>query len=240
MLRIILFSIIFSTSLECAYCQSPEETYSLLINLSGKNDFTYVFKSVDSLSKLDLSNSKYFKLYIDRKIDLNFEHKRIVLFFKSSSFQMDFLIRNDSILFEAIKGDARNLLHYSYDTSQMSIFIKERNNLYGARKTISDLRKELVISESFAMYCGDALPLTSKGREIIDMANDQDVSEFRNMTQSFSPEIQAYGVVGLEMLKRDNFELSGYDKWVIEYIRKRNASVINCSGCFDGVVSKIY
>jgi hypothetical protein len=238
--RILLFSIVFATFSICSYCQSVEETYLQLIKISNKNDFTDIFRSVDSISKLDLENYKFFCLYLDRKIDLNYQHKRILFYFKSSSFQLDFLIRNDSILFEAIKAGNKNLVTYVYDTNQISIFVEERNKLYGAKKSVSDLKKELLFSESFAMYCGDALPLTDKGKKIINMVNDEEIEEFRNMTQSFSPEIQAYGVVGLEMLKRKDFELSDYDIWVVKYLRKRNAEVISCSGCFDGIVSKIY
>jgi hypothetical protein len=238
--RILLFSIIFSTFSICSYCQSVEETYLQLIKISNKNDFTHIFRSADSISKLDVEDYKFFRLYLDRKIDLNFHHKRILFYFKSNSVQLDFLIRNDSILFEAIKSGNKNLLNYTYDTSQISIFIEQRNKLYGAKKSFNDLKKEIIISESFAMYCGDALPLTDKGKKIIGMVNDEEIEEFRNMTQSFSPEIQAYGVVGLEMLKRNDFELSDHDNWVIKYIRKRNAEVISCSGCFDGIVSKIY
>jgi len=241
MTKTFLLSIIFSMSLvkNNAYCQSAEQTFSVLINLTKGNDFKKIFKSIDSLAKNDLVSNKYFQLYIDREIDLNVVHKRIELSMNSSSFQLDFLMRNDSILLKAVKGGKKSLLSYTYDTSQISIFVEERNKLFGAKKSISDLKRELLISESFAMYCGEVMALTSEGSKILAMVNDEDVDKFRRMTQSFSPEIQAYGIAGLEMLKRNNFEMSDYDNWVIQYIRKRNAEVISCSGCFT-IVSKIY
>jgi hypothetical protein len=238
--RLLIIIILFSKAFTGTYAQSNADVYSQLINLSRNNDFKEIYTSVDSLSKLPQSKMEYCGLQINRMIDLNFVHKRIKLFSVPYSFQMDFLIRNDTILFSAVKDIRKNQSHFEFDTSAITNFVDQRNELYGSNKSIHDLKKELLISESFAMYCGDGSPLTDKGRQIISMADDEEVDEFRTMTRSFSPEIQAYGVAGLERLKRKDFELSAYDSWVIDYIRKRNAEVISCSGCFDGIVRKIY
>jgi phosphoserine phosphatase len=60
------------------------------------------------------------------------------------------------------------------------------------------------------------------------------------MIKSLNCEIQAYGVTGLEMLQKKDFQISYKTQQLINYIKKRNTELVICSGCFSGVIEKIY
>jgi hypothetical protein len=223
------------------HCQTANESYTdVLHKVKEAKTFNQIYTSLDSLEKLYIPSRSGIDLYLDRSFDCGFTHKRILVRLNFFSFQLDFLTKRDSIFFLSLKSLEDNKKYFEFDKIEIDNLLVGRNKLYNSTKSIKNLESELTISESFAMYCGDGLPLTKKGKEILDLVDNENINEFREMTKSFSPEIQAYGVTGLEMIEKRNGELLPYDKWVINYLKKRNSEVITCSGCLDGIITKLY
>lgn len=119
-------------------------------------------------------------------------------------------------------------------------YLSKRNKIYRSKKKLNDIKEELTYPYSFAMYCGDTAPLTTKGKEILNQVDNEDVEAFRMMVRSISPEVQAYGVLGMELLEKREVHLLPFDRWLVQHLKKRDADVVICSGCIDGIVTKLY
>lgn len=91
------------------------------------------------------------------------------------------------------------------------------------------------------MYCGDGSPLTEEGIRINNLLKEDDpFPEITKLLQNLSCQVQAYGVTAINMLVNKGVAIDNFNNKLYRYIIKRNATVITCSGCFAGVVKKIY
>jgi hypothetical protein len=176
--------------------------------------------------------------YFDRDIDLGYQHQRINLQLNLERFQIDLFKRNDTIYSKTIRHyynpfdlDKTTIaFNSSTDTTQIAAYLKQRNELYNSKKTISDLTKEISKYEVFAFYCGDGLPETDEGKYIKKLVEDKNINALTEMLQSFCVESQAYGVSGYLMLKKKGYTIPTECWKLIKYIQIRNSQTITCSG----------
>jgi hypothetical protein len=229
--------------------QTTKATFKLVDGIILSENYSTVLST-----KLDSVKSKFnpsktnFSIKFDRDIDFGYKHKRIELRLNFEDFQIDLLAKNDTIY-------ARTIQHYysfddredgilnfdsSFTLGKVNEYLSIRNRFYRSNKTIADLLKELSEYKMYAFYCGDALPITDQGEYIQKLVEEKNVDKLFEMLQSISVETQACGVVGLSMLKKKGVRLTPETIKIVKYIKKRNSETVSCSGCFRGIILKIY
>lgn len=181
--------------------------------------------------------------YFNRDIDFGVKHHRILLGSYLARNQVDLLCRHDTVFLSTITVADYGIRNYNYsnfDSIVIDQFLAQRNKLYRSSKTIRQLIREISLAEEYAFYCGDANPKTEKGLYIEQLVDEKNAWTLIDMLKSFNCETQAYGVAGLEMLKKRGHQIATHPKKLIDYIKKRNAELVVCQGCFTGLVDKIY
>lgn len=181
--------------------------------------------------------------YFNRDIDFGFKHRRILLGSYFAGNQIDLLCRNDTIFLSSITFANYGIINYNYhnyDQTGIDQFLAQRNKLYRSSKTVQQLIKEISLPEEYAFYCGDAMPKTEKGIYIEQLVDEKNARALIDMLKSFNCETQAYGVAGIEMLKKRGHQISNNSKQLIDHIKERNAELVVCQGCFAGLIDKIY
>lgn len=209
--------------------------------IQGLNSFHSLQDTLNRFMKQHIPSRSGLTLQLDRTLDVSYTHKRLMLQLNYYSFQLDFITMGDSVYFTALtNSDDGRLKSFNAHESKLEDYLSKRNKLYRSKKKLSDIQKELTYPHSFAMYCGDTAPLTTKGEQILKLVDEQDIEAFRIMIQSISPEVQAYGVLGMELLEKREVPLLPFDRWLVQHLKKRDTDVVTCSGCIDGIVSKLY
>lgn len=213
--------------------------------LKKENSAKHFIKQLDSLhtkfSRHGLANT-----YIDRDVDFDVFHLRVNIFLNSESYQIDLLKGNDSLLTKSIKNYSNTLISDSplfvaiADSSKVLNFLRKRNTFYQSKKSISDLIKEMTMSEEYAFKCGYGSETTEQGTIVEALVEDENINELHKMLQSINIETQAFGVQGFRMLELANFYIPKYIRKIISHIKKRNSVTITCAGCFTGVLERIY
>jgi hypothetical protein len=240
-LRILILA--FSTfSFLSTYGQEAQIYFDKIENiLKSENLSTNLSNKLDSLKSKHIPSRSNFNNYLDRDLDFGCRHQRINLEINFEQFQIDLLKKNDTILVASLTTENYKKLKFSQvDTPKTAIYLKERNKFYKSSKTTIRLLDELSLDEMFAFYCGDGAPKTEKGFEIEKLVEDEKIDELTQMLKSICVETQAYGVAGFEMLVRQGYALPTDISRLITHIKKRNSETIICSGCFAGIVEKLY
>lgn len=227
--------------------QNKEETlvyFDLVkaIVATEKSDSNLVYR-LDTLASEFISLRSNVDDYFNRGIDFGFKHHRILLGSYLARNQVDLLCRHDTIFLSTITFADYGISNYNYsnyDPIVIDQFLAQRNKLYRSSKTIRQLIKEISLSEEYAFYCGDANPKTEKGKYIEQLVDEKNAWALIDMLKSFNCETQAYGVAGLEMFKKQGHQIADHSKKLIDHIKKRNAELVVCRGCFTGLIDKIY
>ncbi|MCS3797230.1 hypothetical protein [Niastella sp. OAS944] len=179
--------------------------------------------------------------YFNRDIDFGFKHRRINLRLNFARYQIDLLCRNDTIFLSSISSAGYKSINYNnYNKEVIALFLEERNKLYRSHKTPAELIKDLSLPEEYAFHCGDGMPKTKKGQYIERLVDEENTVALIDMLKSFNCETQAYGVAGLEMLKKQDYQISDGAQKLIDHIKKRNSDLIVCAGCLSGLIEKVY
>lgn len=78
--------------------------------------------------------------------------------------------------------------------------------------------------------------------EIGSLINFIDFKKYESLSKwirSVTPELQAYGLVGLLHLKNSGMEIKPEEVVIIDYIKNRNSDVFSCAGCTYGMTVKM-
>lgn len=247
MTRFLYLSIVSFLFYLTAKGQDKEETLGYFdlvktIVATEKSDSNLVYR-LDTLALKFISSRSDVRNYFNRDIDCGFRHRRILLGSYLAGNQVDLLCRNDTIFLSIItltEYGTINYNYYNYEQIVIDQFLAQRNKLYRSSKTVRQLVKEISLSEEYAFYCGDAMPKTEKGKYIEQLVDEKNAWTLIDMLKSFNCETQAYGVAGLEMLKKQGRQIADHPKKLIDHIKKRNAELVVCQGCFAGLIDKIY
>ena len=220
-----------------------EKNYLNLKNvLRTENIFTILEKKLNSI-KLTFKDQRnnFVDVLLNRDIDYNYKHKRIRVQFDRYNYRIDLITKNDSIYFKSLKTEYFKKYSYQFQNiKELKIFNDLRNKFYNSNKNLKNLSEELTMDETYAMYCGDGLPLTKQGKKIKSLVKEEDVESLSEMMSSYNCEKQSFGVLGFSLLYQKNVEITEKDKLIIEYIKKRNSELQICSGCIKGIIEKIY
>lgn len=251
MLKRSIVFLILLTICSKAYCQM--ETYYHKIEAVAYNEkiAKNLFKRIDSIKQTRRSNDSRVEVYFNRKVDFGYLHQRINITFNGvNRYHINLLTRNDSIYFSSVLYDEEfsdeaeklNVLqnHPKTDTLKVLEYLKRRNNFYGAKKTINNLKDELNLNETYAFYCGDGNPKTKKGKQIEALVAHKDLNSLKKLINSICCEQQAYGTAGIKMLEKKGVTISDDVKKLATYIDKRNSELVVCNGCINGLVKTNY
>jgi hypothetical protein len=232
--------------------------FFLFVGGQGKKETSAYFDLVKAIvmteklshnltNRLDTLKSKFIPSrsqvndYFNRDIDFGFKHRRISLSLNFADYQVDLLCRNDTIFVSSITSAHYKSINYdNYDKEEIEQFLNQRNNFYNSSKTTIQLIKEISLPEVYAFYCGDGNPKTQKGKYIEQLVDQENKATLAEMLNSLNCETQAYGVAGLEMLEKRDYQIPDDLQQLIIHIKKRNSELITCSGCTFGIVGKIY
>jgi hypothetical protein len=242
----ISLTILFILLANLTFSQNKEETASYFehVHIATENCI-----SADSLqSRLDTLILKFIPsrssvgTYFNRDIDFNFKHRRINGSLNGAAFQIDLLTRNDTIFLSSITTNYESLSYSHQEDAVINDFLDKWNKFYKSSKSLNELFNDLKQQEVYAFYCGDGMPKTEKGVYIEELAAQEDIAVFKQMLNSFNCETQAYGVAGFDILYKSESgaAISSQIRRVIKHIKKRNTELVVCSGCFSGLVEKIY
>ncbi len=209
--------------------------------IATENFGNNILYRLDTLKSKFILSRSYISDYFNRNIDLGFKHRRILLNINFAPYQIDLFCYKDTIVLKSLISVNNERIKYQhYNKKTIEQFLNERNKLYSSTKTPEQLLDDITLSEVYALYCGDGTPKTEKGKYIDQLVDSENIAILTEMIKSLNCEIQAYGVTGLEILQKKDFQISYKTLQLINHIKKRNTELVICSGCFSGVIEKIY
>ncbi|HEY9259269.1 hypothetical protein [Chitinophaga sp.] len=238
------------------YCQHFAKKDFDIINavVDSASTKAVLVKRLNGLLKNYMPSRSGIGAPLNRQLDGEFYHQRIVVRFYPNNFFINLLTRHDSIFFSTVcftgsafsegpgfkeADSAVRAIHYN--TAVMATFLKNRNSFYQSEKTLNDLAVELSGNDVYLMNCGAGSRLTVEDKQGNDLLKKEDpFPEIRAMLQNFSCEEQAYGVTAIDMLINKGVSIDNLTSKLYKYIRKRNTTVITCSFCIIGVTKKLY
>lgn len=210
--------------------------------ITAENNLTKLKGKLDSLklTSKDQRNNRIESL-LNRSIDFDYNHNRIIVRLDSWNYQLDLVSKNDSIYLTSLKTN--HFKEYTFQflsEKEMKIYLKKRNSFYHSYKNLKDLFREIPLEETFAMQCGDGLPYTKEGLEIKSLVKEEYVETLQEMLSNLNCEKQAFAVLGFQLLSKNGIVIPKESAEIIQHIKSRNSELLTCSGCINGVVKKIY
>jgi hypothetical protein len=237
-----IFSLSFFLSVQGQDMKETSAYFELIkAVVSSENLGNNLVYRLETLKSKFIPSRSHVTDYFNRDIDFSFKHRSIIVNLNFAGFRIDLLCRNDTIFLSSISSVDYKSMHYdNYHKEVIDQFLKQRNKFYSSLKTPRQLIIEISLPEEYAFYCGDGMPKTQKGKYIDQLVDDENTMTLIDMLKSFNCETQAYGVAGLEMLKKRDYLIPYDAKILIDHIKKRNSELIVCSGCLSGLIDKIY
>lgn len=176
----------------------------------------------------------------NRDVDFGYRQQRIISNLNDYHFFIDLLTKNDTIVLASVTNSFLTTTFEQHDTLYTADYLRQRNKFYRSSKSTKALFKELSMNETYAFYCGDGLPKTQRGKDIEQLVADENTDALTEMLRSINCETQAYGVAGFLMLEKNDYVIPYSIQRLITHIKQRNAELVTCSGCFSGIIEKIY
>jgi hypothetical protein len=220
-----------------------EKNYLKLKNIiSSENSLTELKVKLDSM-KMTFKDKRnnYVDYFLNRSIDFDYNHNRIRVFFELYEYQIDLITKNDSIYLKSLKTEYfKKFTFKTLNENKLKTYINLRNQFYNSKKNTKDLIKEISQNETYAMYCGDGLPITEEGIKLTKIVKVKNINALENILSNFNCENQSFAVLGFNMLIEKEIEISKEILKKIEHIKNRNSELQVCKGCITGIIEKIY
>jgi 2-hydroxy-3-keto-5-methylthiopentenyl-1-phosphate phosphatase len=237
-----IFSLLFFLSVQGQDKKETSAYFELIKAIaSSENLGNNLVYRLDTLKTKFISSRSHVTDYFNRDIDFGFTHRSIIVNLNFAGFRVDLLCRNDTIFLTSLSSaDYKSINYDNYHNEVIGQFLNQRNKFYSSSKTPRELIKEISLFEEYAFYCGDGMPKTLEGKYIEQLVDDENSDTLIDMLKSFNCETQAYGVAGLEMLKKKDYKIPDDAQKLIDHIKTRNTELIVCSGCLSGLIKRIY
>jgi 2-hydroxy-3-keto-5-methylthiopentenyl-1-phosphate phosphatase len=208
--------------------------------ISTENSGNSAVYRLDTLKSKFIPSRSHVTDYFNRDIDFGFKHRRILMSLNFAGYQIDLFCRKDTIVLSSVaSADYKSISYDNYNKEVIDQYLKQRNKFYSSSKTARQLIKEISLPEEYAFYCGDGMPKTQKGKYIEQLVDDENIATLTDMLKSLNCETQAYGVAGLQMLEKRDYQISYDTQKLIDHIKERNSELVVCSGCLSGLIEKI-
>jgi hypothetical protein len=235
---LLLFSVVMHSQVEFA-----ERNYrKVTAVLSKHSKYTQAKQELDSLrlTYKDTLNNRITFLY-KRSIDFDHYHVRLIAMFEMYEYQIDFVVKEDDILFTSLLTEYHKEFTYQERNNvALNSFLTQRNQFYSSNKTLKGLEKEIIKADVFAMICGDASNVTQQGKQIKRFARQRRFARLGKLLSHLNCEQQAFAVEGFSLLQAQSVAIPQKYLLLVEHIRNRNSEVQICSGSVTGFVEKIY
>ncbi|MGI4762660.1 MAG: hypothetical protein ACRYF0_18260 [Janthinobacterium lividum] len=245
MAKILLVLLLFVRLLQPARGQAadtPEKYLARIRSVVASEPLgSSVVQRLDSLVAKHIPSRSYLNGQFNRDLDVGFKQRRLVISLNFYRFQVNLLCRNDTIFLSTIDSEEdKKCSDHRYNHLLVVAFLQKRNEFYQSAQTAEQLLLDIASPREFAFYCGDGSPLTADGAMINQLVAKRKAAPLLAMLASFNCETQAYGVAGLQQLQRRGYRLPAASQALLDYIKARNSELVTCSGCFAGLVRKIY
>jgi hypothetical protein len=243
MRQIILFigSVVSSLSIQ-AQAKKEASTYFAMVEhvVSTATDLQSLVYRLDTLKTKFMPSDSYLDTSLSRELDFGYLHQRVSISFDFSEFQLDLLLNRSQISLWSLSSS-----EYDFRSSQLKErlvkqFIAKWNKFYASNKSKNDLVNEISSSDVFAFYCGNGGAKTEEGKKVEAVVGDRNIHALADMLRSFSCERQSYGVAGIAMIEKAGMEIDAETQHLVDHIKRRNAKIVICSGCFRGLIRRIY
>ncbi len=249
-LFILLF---FIACIKTSYGQQETYFYKIQALIAQGHSDTVFYKKLDSLKQTRRPNDSRIEILFNRDVDFGYKHKRIQVRLNSYGYQINLLVKNDTICFGSVIISVALGIEDVHDTSfnkrhsipiidsvRALMYLKSRNLFYNSSKTLKDLKNELDLDEFYALRGGDGYNDTQDKLHLDTLVKQRNFRELESMLNSISCEEQMYGVTGFDWLKNKKVKIPANDNKIIQYIRKRNSDIETCQGDVCGFISKAY
>ena len=178
-------------------------------------------------SKNEDANLRFYQI-LDRKLECGLRQ----LYFAKLQFYINFLFDNDTIVFISFDNyyDLGTLFEY-LDKNRFQSFIKIHESIYNVKiNSIDELLLPFQLQQ-FGTFCGIVGEPTDLGRSMIESVKKKRYKMLKKWSLSMSPEIQAYGVIGLLFLRVRGYKLQCDDLANIYHIQNLSLPLYTCNGC---------
>jgi hypothetical protein len=243
--------LLFTACIKTSYGQEETYFYKIQDIIHNEHLDTALHKKLDSIKQTRRPNDSGIKTVFNRDVDFGYRHKRIQVKFNSDYYQVNLLLKNDTICFGSVimsvgLGDEDEYNRWFnkkhsipiIDSPRALTYLKSRNLFYNASKTLKDLKNELGINEFYALRGGDGYNYTWNKLHLDTLVKQKNFRELESMLSSISCEEQMYGLTGFDWLKNERVKIPANDIKIIQYIKKRNSDLETCQGDVCGFISK--
>ena len=226
-ITVLLLLFIFSS------VKSQEEKYDLVMS----EVFEYLSKTdslqLNQLKNLDLkkSNIKDFKRIITQDVDFGisriiYEFTDVVLVEKNYryiQYKFQKYYFNNALLGNVLNDrDSRSNKTKYHFNSNITDFLKKRNEFYKTKLNKSDFFKESLKSLVYGDGCG-------AGMEKVKWMSSSNL------------ELQMWGYNQINyLLKKELIEINPFEEQIFNHIKERNAVIETCSGCTINLYERVW
>jgi hypothetical protein len=235
----LFLTILFQLTLFAVYAQPEIFQYKKITGITDKEHLaSQLYNKLDSFKHTRQPHNSNIETYFNRDIDFGYKHQRINLQLNGWYYQVNLLVKNDTVYLSSVKFDDMvtdmypKLNNLQIDTVNSSIYLTLRNNFYSSHKSIEELIKDLNLTEQFASNCGDGSPKTRRWTKLERQAKNNAQSSFLQLLQSISCEEQEYGVAGFKLIEKQGTKLPARIITLLRYLKDRKSDLVVCSGCF--------
>ena len=211
-----------------------------------------LYYKLDSLKQTRRPEDSYVKVIFNRDIDFGYKHKRIqIVFNSSSSYQINLLLRKDSICLSStilgnVLDNGENFYTFNHrvnpiiDTPKTVQYLNLRNSFYSSKKSFKELKDDLDNNVIFALRGGDGYLETNYKKHVDTLVSNKNFAELETMLKNINCETQTYGVLGFSLLKSRGVRILSKNQKIINYLKKRNSDIETTQGDLCCYLTKVF
>lgn len=244
-ITVLLLLFIFSS------VKSQEEKYDLVMS----EVFEYLSKTdslqLNQLKNLDLkkSNIKDFKRIITQDVDFGisriiYEFTDVVLVEKNYryiQYKFQKYYFNNALLGNVLNDrDSRSNKTKYHFNSNITDFLKKRNEFYKTKLNESDFFKESLKSLVYGDGCGAGMEKV-KYINKTELYLPENAETYVKWMSSSNLELQMWGYNQINyLLKKELIEINPFEEEIFNHIKERNAVIETCSGCTINLYERVW
>jgi hypothetical protein len=144
--------------------------------------------------------------------------------------RIGFITRGDTVVCAGIVFEEVPIALVVADESLMGALTASHRALYGRTPDLTDSIDSPFLPHTFGFACGESGAPMRECRRMLGLIDDGDYRALSRWARSMSPEMRAYGALGLLVLS-ERGELDARDSVVIARVVESSTPVWTCAGC---------
>lgn len=176
-------------------------------------------------------------IYLSIERDLGNNTQQIRIEFSTEEYGEYFnlsLVKKEDKLMYCKLSQRKNESEIVFDEEEIKGYLDYFNSAIKTSKNVEDFKSEIDQIWMFSTGCGFGGTPTKEWTEIEKYVKNKNIKKIRTYLYSLDVESQAYGIIGMNKLSENGFDLSVKDKKAIDFFRERNSEVYTCMGCVVG------